>query len=60
VQNNLSTVKAELLDMTGRTMRSMQFTAGVNMLDLSGLSSALYILKLTDGQHVVTKKIIKQ
>jgi subtilisin family serine protease len=60
VQNDLSTVKAELLDVTGRTVRTMQFTAGVNTLDLSGLSSTLYILKLTDGQHVVAKKIIKK
>ncbi|MDR1345386.1 MAG: S8 family peptidase [Bacteroidales bacterium] len=60
VQNNLSTVKAELLDMTGRTVRAEQFAAGVNTLNLSGLPPALYMLKLTDDKHTATMKIIKK
>jgi len=60
VQNDLSVVKVSLMDMTGRTIRTFQFTAGVNTLDISDLAPALYILKFTDGQHVVTKKIIKK
>ncbi|MDR1112763.1 MAG: T9SS type A sorting domain-containing protein, partial [Bacteroidales bacterium] len=60
VQNDLSTVRAELLDMTGRTVRTEQFAAGVNTLNLSGLPPALYILKLTDDHHITTMKIIKK
>jgi hypothetical protein len=60
VQNDLSTIKAELLDITGRTVRIEQFTAGVNTLNLSGLQPALYILKLTDDKHITTRKIIKK
>ncbi len=48
-------LRAEVLDATGRLLRSLDFTPGggdfTTLLDLTGLPQGMYALRLTDGQH---------
>lgn len=50
-----ATLRAEVLDATGRLLRSLNFTPGggdfTTVLDLTDLPQGLYALRLTDGQH---------
>ncbi|RYD87349.1 MAG: T9SS type A sorting domain-containing protein [Sphingobacteriales bacterium] len=50
--------RAELYDAAGKQVLSKD--AAVSGLDVSGLAQGIYLLKLTEGETVLHKKIIKQ
>lgn len=48
-----------LYDLTGRVIAKNRMLPGVNQLDMQALPSGCYILRLNDGNQIVTKKIVK-
>lgn len=52
---------ATVIDITGRTVKSVQLYNGKNAVDMAGLPPAVYIVKVAQGSEIVTvKKIFKQ
>lgn len=53
--------KVELMDLHGRTLKTLSLNSTLGTLDISGYHSATYLLKLTTGEGVeVIKRIIKE
>jgi len=52
-------LKVQLLDVTGKILIIDQLTSDRNSLNLSGLSSGTYIVKIIGEKDQVTRKIIK-
>ncbi|KQC28676.1 carbohydrate-binding protein [Flagellimonas eckloniae] len=52
--------KMEIIGSLGETIRSGDIENGTKTVDLSGLSSGMYIIKVSDGAETFTKKIIKK
>ncbi|WP_175288707.1 carbohydrate-binding protein [Flagellimonas eckloniae] len=52
--------KIEIVGSLGETIRSGAIENGTKTVDLSGLSSGLYIIKVSDGIETFTKKILKK
>lgn len=52
--------QAVLTDLSGKLIRSISVTAGQVDMDLTGLSSGVYLLKYTDGGHQQIVKVNKQ
>lgn len=50
----------EIYSCTGKMMLSKNLTNEWNAIDATVLSSGLYILKISNGKEVITKKIIKK
>ncbi|MCX6258826.1 MAG: T9SS type A sorting domain-containing protein [Bacteroidia bacterium] len=50
---------AEIVDLSGRTVLSDN-SLDVQSIDISGLSVGIYFLRLTDGQGIITRKIVKE
>ena len=48
-----------LLDINGRQVKEGELRVGDNVLNLSGISNGLYVLKLKTDDNVLIKKIIK-
>ncbi|MBR4786714.1 MAG: S8 family peptidase [Bacteroidales bacterium] len=59
VQSDMPSIQCTLHDMMGRILYRETVTPGVNTLNLHGLPSGCYILRLNDGQKVTTKKLVK-
>jgi subtilisin-like proprotein convertase family protein len=66
--NTIFILKNELLknfdnftitDLSGRKIMSGMFSEDINNIDLSALSTGAYLLKISDGRHVVSKKLLK-
>nr|WP_321227626.1 T9SS type A sorting domain-containing protein [uncultured Psychroserpens sp.] len=57
IQNN---VAVSLIDVNGKIVLEQTFNTTLTTIDLSTLSSGLYILNLSSEDKQVTKKIIKQ
>lgn len=61
INKNASKLSAEVLDMTGRVIRSVtaadSYAASINIADLS---SGVYLIRVSDGQSRVTEKWVKQ
>jgi sugar lactone lactonase YvrE len=53
----LLNTQANIIDVNGRTIKTILIKNNFEILDMSGLPSGLYILKLSNGE---TQKIIKQ
>lgn len=54
------TAKMEIIGYLGETIRSRDIENGTKTVDLSGLPSGLYTIKVYDGLETFTKKIIKK
>lgn len=54
------TAKMEIIDSLGGTILSGDIENGTETVDLSGLSSGMYIIKVSDGAETFTKKVIKK
>ncbi|MFD2914848.1 T9SS type A sorting domain-containing protein [Psychroserpens luteus] len=52
--------KTSLADVNGKIILEQTFNTSIASLDLSSLSSGLYVLKLFSEDRQITKKIIKQ
>ena len=50
----------QLYDLSGRVVRSETLSPGVNTLSLAGLPAGCYILRVSDANQIVTKKLIVQ
>lgn len=48
----------QIIDLSGRTVLQTSLTSGVNSLNLSHLTPGCYIMRITDHQTVVTKKLV--
>ena len=48
----------QLMDMTGRVVLQTILTPGVNTLNVQYLTPGCYVIKITDDNKVVTKKLI--
>lgn len=54
---SVSSCKAELFDLTGKRILEETFTGAENKLNISGLSSGLYILRLSVGGAIYNQRI---
>lgn len=52
--------RIDVLNLSGRTLRTVEPNRGQQTIDLSYLPDGLYLLRLTDGQRMVTQKLIVQ
>ena len=59
VQSNAPAIRCTLYDLMGRTLSTETIVPGVNTINLHGLPSGCYILRLNDGKQVTTKKLVK-
>lgn len=59
VNSDAMQIDYALYDLTGRVIAKNRVLPGVNQLDMQALPSGCYILRLNDGQQIVSKKIIK-
>ena len=59
VLSDASQIQGTLFNLTGKVVASTTLQPGVNNLDIQNLPSGCYILRLNDGNSIVTKKIIK-
>ena len=50
----------ELLNVNGELLKSQLMLKSKTQLDISALSSGIYILKVTDNKNVVVKKVTKK
>lgn len=50
---------AQLYDMSGKLVATQYMNQGVNKLDMRNYTAGCYFLKVTDGQSVFTKKLVK-
>ena len=48
----------QLMDMTGRVVLQTILTPGVNTLNVQHLTPGCYVMRITDGKKVVTKKMV--
>ena len=59
-QSNSNVAQYNIINTTGQTKLSGIVINGNNSIDLCGLSSGIYIVKIADSKQVVTKYIIKK
>ena len=53
-------VDLEVYDLLGKKIRVRRLDRNDNQLDVSGFSKGVYILKISNGKSVVTRKLIRQ
>ncbi len=51
--------EASLYDMSGKQIASQYMNQGVNQVDMRQYSAGCYFLRVSDGQKVFTKKLVK-
>lgn len=56
---NVSKALLQIYDMKGALVKQQTITSSAVTLDLSGFENGLYLLKLSDGKNVITKKFLK-
>jgi hypothetical protein len=58
--NTSKTIKAEVIDITGKVKISMQGEVNGNLeIDTQHLSKGVYFIRIQDGENTQTKRIIK-
>lgn len=55
--NGVTASRLDLMDLTGRTVRSIE---GGNTIDLSGLNNGVYMLRITAGESTAVRKVVKK
>ena len=58
--NSSDTKTVQLFNVLGRRVFNEEFSGVSKSLELNGLSSGIYILKVTENSKTVTQKLIKQ
>lgn len=58
--NILSATGIEIIDINGRLISSHAMSGNSTTIDISALESAVYIMRITNGQFSVMKRIVKQ
>lgn len=53
-------LKASILDSTGRVVKNFKLKSGENLVNISHLPSGVYVIKASMGSSVLTKKFIKE
>lgn len=53
-----ASTQCQLVDMTGRVVLQTILTPGVNTLNVQYLTPGCYVMRITDGKKVVTKKMV--
>ena len=51
-------VQCQVIDLMGRTVLQTALTPGVNTLDLHSLPPGCYLLRITDDNKIITKKLV--
>ena len=51
-------VQCQVIDLMGRTVLQTALTPGVNTLDLHSLTPGCYLLRITDDNKIITKKLV--
>ncbi len=59
LNNHLVDPKIEIYSGMGQLLKVSKVNAGENTIDMSGFSKGFYFVKLSDGNKVATKKVIK-
>lgn len=59
-QSSVDGVQYRILDLTGAQSQEGRLNVGRGSLELSSLQQGMYLLHLTDGKSVLTKRIIKR
>lgn len=54
---NLSNLKVNVVDMTGKVVKTF---VGAASYDISDLAAGVYVLKINDGKYTITKKLVKK
>ncbi|WP_055442304.1 T9SS type A sorting domain-containing protein [Lacinutrix himadriensis] len=60
IKSNTQHSEAIIMDLNGRIVQQEKLTNTLQTIDISQLNSGVYILKLSNGNQVITKKIIKK
>ncbi|WP_025739756.1 carbohydrate-binding protein, partial [Aquimarina pacifica] len=58
--NSSKTAKLDIINYAGQNVLSRNIQSETQTIDLSNLSTGIYILKVTDEKQIQTKEIIKQ
>ena len=56
--NSIDTKRVDIFNVLGRRVFSQSFTGTSETLEISNVSSGIYILKVTEGNKVATQKLI--
>ncbi|QRM89960.1 T9SS type A sorting domain-containing protein [Lacinutrix sp. WUR7] len=60
IKSNMQHSEAIIMDLNGRIVQQEKLTNALQTIDISQLNSGVYILKLSNGNQVITEKIIKK
>lgn len=61
LNSNYRVIKVELIDMTGRTLKSMERANGIHAVDSDDLKNGIYMIKATtEVNQVFLKKFVKE
>lgn len=58
--NTKEDLSYSIIDITGKELMSGELSNGLNNIDLSKVSSGMLFVKVTDGEGVLVKKIVKK
>ena len=56
--NSIDTKRVDIFNVLGKRVFSQSFTGTSETLEISNVSSGIYILKVTEGNKVATQKLI--
>lgn len=56
--SGISNATIDLFDISGKLMRSVQVMNGSSQLDLKGLNSGIYLMRISNDQGSVTKRLM--
>jgi hypothetical protein len=54
----VNTFMLEIVDIQGKTMHTQSITSSNEVINISSLSSGIYFCKITNGDEVITQKLI--
>jgi subtilisin-like proprotein convertase family protein len=49
----------QILDLAGRTITAGTLSSDISYLSLDNITSGIYLLKLTNGKQIITKRVVK-
>jgi hypothetical protein len=58
--DNIQMIEAQIFDIYGKLLRTVSLENSTNTMDVSDLSSGVYLLKLNTNQGTVNKKFVKK
>jgi hypothetical protein len=60
IQHSTAMNRVQIFDIYGKLLQSEELDGTSTSLNVSGLSSGTYIVRITDDQNVVVRKFIKK